>query len=95
VVIRLSPRSRTDRVVGIVPTTGSGRALKAAVSAAPEGGRANEALLQLLARSWDVPRNDLSIIQGSASRNKIVAIAGDPRRLIKKITAAVSGLPGS
>ena len=34
-------------------------------------------------------------VRPQSSRNKIVAIAGDPRRLIKKITAAVSGLPGS
>ena len=94
VAIRLSPRARTDCVVGVVPTAEGGCALKATVSAAPQDGRANEALLQLLARSWGVPRRHLSIVQGSATRNKVVAIAGDQRRLIEKITAAVSGLPG-
>jgi uncharacterized protein len=94
VAIRLSPRSRADCVVGIVATAGGGRQLKAAVSTVPQGGRANEALLLLLARSWGVPRRDLSIVQGSASRSKVVAISGDPQQLIEKITAAVSGLPG-
>jgi uncharacterized protein len=94
VAIRVSPRSQADRVVGIIPTAAGGRAFKVTVSAIPQNGRANEALLQLLARDWDVPRRDLTIVQGASSRNKVVAIAGDPRRLIKKVTAAVAGLPG-
>jgi uncharacterized protein len=81
-------------MVGIVRTVGGGRVLKVAVRAVPEGGRANEALLRLLGRSWGVPRRDLSIVRGFTSRDKVVAIAGDPPRLIEEITATVSGFPG-
>ena len=69
--------------------------LKASVIAPAEGGRANEALLQLLARAWHLPRRDLSIVAGAASRNKAVRIAGDPRQLIDKIAPEIAGLPGS
>jgi uncharacterized protein YggU (UPF0235/DUF167 family) len=50
--------------------------------------------LRLLARAWDLPRRDLSIVHGATSRNKVVGIAGDPRQLLEKISAAIACLPG-
>ena len=94
VAIRLSPRARTDCLVGIASSTRSGRVVKAAVAAPAEAGRANEALLRLLARTWDLRRQNLSIVQGFTSRNKVVGITGDPRQLLKKVSAAIAGLPG-
>jgi uncharacterized protein YggU (UPF0235/DUF167 family) len=69
--------------------------LKATVTAPPDAGRANEALLQLLARAWHIPRRDISIIHGFTSRNKAVRVAGDPQRLIEKIAPEIARLPGS
>jgi uncharacterized protein len=94
VAIRLSPRARTDCLVAIACTVTGARVVKAAVAAPTEGGRANEALLRLLARAWDLPRRDLSIVHGATSRNKVVGIAGDPRQLLEKISAAIACLPG-
>ena len=51
-------------------------------------------LLQLLARAWHLPRRDLSIIRGAASRNKAVRVAGDPQQLIAQITPEIARLPG-
>ena len=94
VAIRLSPRARTDRLVAIAVSVKGGHVLKATVTAPAEGGRANEALLQLLARAWHVPRRDLSIIAGSTSRNKIVRVAGDPQRLVEQIAPEIARLAG-
>jgi len=94
VAIRLSPRARTDRLVAVAAAAAGGHVLKATVTAPAEAGRANEALLQLLARAWHVPRRDLSIIAGSTSRNKTVRIAGDPQHLIDKVTPEIARLPG-
>jgi uncharacterized protein len=95
VAIRLSPRARSDRLLGIGAAAQGGRAVKASVSAPAQDGRANEALLRLLARAWDLPRRDLSIVAGAASRNKTLHVAGDPHRLIAKLTGAIAGLPGA
>ncbi len=93
VAIRLSPRAKGDRLLAIAAVEG-GRVVKASVTAPAERGRANEALLQLLARAWHLPRRDLSIVAGSTSRNKTVHIDGDPRQLIDKIAPEIAGLPG-
>ena len=57
-------------------------------------GRANEALLRLLARTWRLPRRDLSIVAGAASRHKTVHIAGDPRQLYDRLAALIAAEPG-
>ena len=94
-LIRLSPRAKADRLNGVAAAAGGGKVLAAMVKAPPEGGRANEALLQLLAQEWRMPRRDLSIVAGVASRHKTVHIAGDPRellaRLADRVAAATSG----
>ncbi len=46
------------------------------MAAPPEDGRANEAVLELLAASLAVPRRDLEITSGRASRDKVVALTG-------------------
>jgi uncharacterized protein (TIGR00251 family) len=93
IAIRLSPRAKADRLLAVVAEAKGGHVVKASVAAAPEGGRANEALLQLLARAWHLPRRDLSIVAGSTSRTKTVHVAGDPRQLIDKIAPEIASLP--
>jgi uncharacterized protein len=93
VAIRLLPRAKVDGLLAVADTP-AGRVLKASVTAPPEAGRANEALLRLLARTWHLPRRDLAIIAGSRNRDKAVQVSGDPQQLIDKITSQIAGLPG-
>lgn len=59
--------------------------LKAAVTAAPEDGKANDALIALLSDEWRVPKSALSIVKGGTSRAKQVSMAGDPAVLSERI----------
>ncbi len=93
VAIRLSPRAAADRILGVGMAAGKGRVLRASVAAPAEGGRANEALLKLLARNWRVPRRQLTIIAGAASRNKTVLISGDPQELTERLGSLIDALP--
>jgi uncharacterized protein len=92
--IRVQPRARQERVVGLVEAAG-GCVLKAAVTAPAEAGRANEALLALLAREWTIPRRDLAIVAGHKSRSKIVQIAGDPEALVARLAAILAPSAGA
>jgi len=94
VAIRLSPRARSDRLLGVAAAAEGGRVVKASVTAPARDGRANEALLQLLARAWRLSRRDLSIVVGAASRNKIVRVGGEPHQLIAKLSSEIASLPG-
>lgn len=61
--------------------------LRVAVTAIPEQGRANKALIKLLAKEWKVAKSDLSLVRGAKDRDKAVLIKGadgtDARRLEK------------
>lgn len=46
------------------------------VDAAPEGGKANRAVIDLLAATFEIPRDRITIVAGRASRDKIVAVEG-------------------
>ncbi len=47
-----------------------------AVHSPPEGGKANQELLEILAKALGVPKSELSLVSGEKSRNKVVALAG-------------------
>jgi uncharacterized protein len=49
------------------------------VAATPEGGRANEAVLDLLATKLELPRRSLSIVAGHSARAKVVLLEGIDR----------------
>ena len=93
VAIRLTPRAKADRSVSVVAAAGGRRVVKASVAAPAEDGRANEALLQLLADAWRVPRRDLAILTGAASRQKTVRISGDPQPLLERLGVLIAALP--
>jgi uncharacterized protein (TIGR00251 family) len=59
--------------------------LKAAVMAAPEDGKANEAVIALLAEAWRLPKSSFDIVKGGSSRIKTVSVAGEPAALAERI----------
>jgi hypothetical protein len=71
IVVTVSPGASRSELVGR-----HGDGWKARVAAAPERGRANEALLDLLAATLDLPRNRLAVVGGRTARRKIVEVEG-------------------
>ena len=49
--------------------------LRLRVTAPPEDGKANAAVVRLLAQTLGIPRSRLEIIQGHSSRNKVIKVA--------------------
>lgn len=71
-----------------------GTAWKVRVAAAPEGGRANDALVALLAEQLAVRRLDVRIVSGRTSRDKVVELRGIGLKETER-RLAVSGKEGS
>ena len=69
--LRVSPGADRSAVVGRY-----GEAWKVRVSAAPERGRANDAVVDLLADSLGLQRPDVRVVAGATARDKVVEIAG-------------------
>lgn len=60
--------------------------MKIGVTAPPEDGKANAALIRLLAKSWKLSKSDLTIVLGMTDRRKTVEIAGDSGLLMRRLT---------
>jgi uncharacterized protein (TIGR00251 family) len=71
---RVSPGARRTELVGR-----HGDGWKVRVAAPPEGGKANEAVLDLLAERLELPRRALSIVSGRTAREKVVQMEGVDR----------------
>lgn len=85
VAVRLSPRAASDRIGGLW-TDGAGQCwLSAAVTAPPDKGRANAALIELLAETLGLPRSSLSLEAGETSRLKRVRIARADAAIVDKM----------
>jgi uncharacterized protein (TIGR00251 family) len=92
--VRLTPKSGTDRVAGAAQH-GEKPVLKAYVTAPPEDGKANAALIALIAQWLGVPKSKVTVAAGQKSRLKTVAVAGDPALLMAKVTDLLEGMAGA
>jgi uncharacterized protein len=91
--VRLTPKSGRDEIAGIEDFGGEA-VLKARVRAAPEAGRANEALERLIAHWLKVAPSSVSVTQGGKSRMKQVLIEGNAGVLARTIEARLAELGG-
>jgi uncharacterized protein (TIGR00251 family) len=80
-----APKASRNQVEGIVAGT-AGDALKVRVTAAPERGKANQAVIKLLAKTWRVPAGTIAVTAGETDRHKTLHIAGDPDTLHERLT---------
>ncbi|MBB3658830.1 uncharacterized protein (TIGR00251 family) [Rhizobium sp. BK650] len=64
--------------------------LKVRVTAVPEKGKANTALIALISKSLGVAKSSVDLVSGDTSRKKILRIDGDPEDLTKKLEALVA-----
>ncbi len=83
--VRLTPKASANRIQGVEPDSAGAPVLKAAVTAVPEGGKANAALLKLLAKAWKLPKTSLCVVSGATARRKVIQIAGDPGELLARL----------
>jgi uncharacterized protein (TIGR00251 family) len=86
VAVRLTPKASRNAISGIAESGQGEAVLKVMVTAVPEAGRANEALIKLLAKEWGIAKSSISLVAGTTDRNKILHIAGDPADLMARLS---------
>ncbi|MEE2980000.1 MAG: DUF167 family protein [Pseudomonadota bacterium] len=95
IAVRLTPRASRAGTDGVRLDAAGHAYLQVRVTAPAEGGKANAALLKLLAKAWSVTRSDLAIVAGAKERRKTVALAGDPSALGPRLTRWFNSENGS
>jgi len=88
--VRVRPGARADAVGGSWAGP-RGRALLVAVRARAVDGRANEAVVQVLASAFALRPAAVTIAAGHRSRDKIVELAGDATALAARLADLLAG----
>ena len=82
--LRVAPGAARTGVVGR-----HGEAWKVRVAAPTEAGRANDAVIRLLAETLALPRTSVTLVSGHGARDKIVELAGvDPGEIDRRLSSA-------
>jgi uncharacterized protein (TIGR00251 family) len=67
--LRVSPRAKRNAVLGL-----RGDTLKLSVTAVPERGKANDAVVALLAETLGVAPSSIQVVSGTTSKDKVVEV---------------------
>ena len=89
--VRLTPNGGRDLIDGAEEAADGDVVLKARVTAVPEKGKANKALIELIAKSLKVPKSSIAVISGDTGRKKILRIDGDTEDIVSKLAALLKG----
>jgi hypothetical protein len=69
--VKVKPKAKRSAILGV-----RGDALLVSVTAPPERGKANQAVVELLARALDVPKGTVTIVSGETHPEKVLKIQG-------------------
>ena len=82
--LHIQPGAKKNEIVGLY-----GEALKLRLAAAPVDGKANAALIEYIAAILDVPRSNVELLAGAASRRKRLRIRDVPFDALDALRARV------
>lgn len=80
--VRLTPNAARNTVIGWIKNDAGQTFLKVTVTTVPENGKANQALISLLAKEWKIPKSAFQIEKGETDRNKILSVPKNHNMLI-------------
>jgi uncharacterized protein YggU (UPF0235/DUF167 family) len=77
-----------------VPDASGASWLSVRVTAPPDSGRANAAVVALLAQALGVPQRDLRLVSGASGRWKRIRVQGEPEALMPRAAALAADPAG-
>jgi uncharacterized protein YggU (UPF0235/DUF167 family) len=89
-MVRVTPNARDTSIDGAQTRDDGTPVLSLKVTEVPDKGRANKAVIALLAKNLSVPKSTIAVTRGATARLKTLTITGKPDELAAKITALIS-----
>jgi uncharacterized protein (TIGR00251 family) len=88
--VKVVPASSRNRIMGVW-----NKALRVAVAAPPEGGKANQKVVRLLAEAFDIKRGQVAITHGQTQPLKRVRVTGLSAKQVRELVRQTLAGPGS
>jgi uncharacterized protein (TIGR00251 family) len=86
--VRVTPNAGRDAIEGVELRDDGSAVLRLRVKAVPDKGKANAAVIALLAKALGVPKSAITLVSGETGRHKTLTIRGDAGALV----VAIEGL---
>ncbi|UXN71443.1 DUF167 family protein [Devosia neptuniae] len=83
--IRVTPNAGRDAIEGVEQRDDGSAVLRVRVKALPDKGKANAAVVALLAKALGVPKSAVTVVSGETARLKTLAVVGDSAALIRAL----------
>ena len=83
--IKVSPKAKKNCIGDVVLDQNNQPILKIYITAPPEDGKANKAIINLLSKAWNLKKNQIKIVLGTNQRNKVVNIEGNSKILLEQL----------
>ena len=88
--VRVTPKSSRDEVAGLHTAADGSVSLAVKVTAVPDKGRANKAVIETLAKACRMPKSAFRLVAGETDRNKTLLVTGNPAGLEAMIAQKVN-----
>lgn len=88
--LRVTPNAGADRIEGVELRDDGMAVLRVRVAAVPDKGRANAAVVALLAKALGIAKSDLTVAAGETARLKTIEVRGDGTQLADRLGRLVS-----
>jgi hypothetical protein len=89
--VRATPGAARDEAGGLHTAANGAVSLIVKVTAAPDKGRANKAVIETLARACHMPKSAFTLLSGETSRSKTVLVSGNPAAVEALIARSMNG----
>lgn len=93
--LRVTPNAGVDKIEGVQLRDNDTVVLRMRVKAVPDKGKANKAVIALLAKQLGIAKTSITLTSGETARLKTLAIAGDPADLAATLAAIIAQKPQS
>jgi uncharacterized protein (TIGR00251 family) len=87
--VRVTPNAGADRIEGLEVRDDGRTVLRIRVAAPPDKGRANAAVIALLAKALGPPKSAIALTAGETARLKTLAISGEADEIARRLTAII------
>lgn len=88
--VRVTPRSARDAVAGFHTDSAGQVSLSVKVTAPPDKGKANKAVIETLAKAAGLPKSAFRLVAGETDRNKTLLVTGNPAGLEAMLARCVN-----
>ncbi len=79
--LRVTPNAGTTRIENIEIRDDGRAVLRVRVTAVPDKGKANKAVIALIAEKFGIAKSSVTLKSGESARQKVLRLQGDPGEL--------------